>query len=49
MDMYQGDFESSHSSRTSEDGYSRNRMLLDAAKSVALYLILKVPIFHGIA
>jgi hypothetical protein len=47
--MYQGHFKSTHSSRTAEDGYSTNRMFLDAAKDVALYLILKFPIFRGIA
>jgi hypothetical protein len=47
--MYQGHFESTHSSRTVEDGYSTNSMFLDAASDVALYLILKSLIFHGIA
>jgi len=47
--MYQGDVASSHISRTSEDGYSMNRMFLDAANNVAVYLILKVLIFLGIA
>jgi hypothetical protein len=47
--MYQGHFECTHNSRTAENGYGTNRMLLDAANDVALYLILKFPIFHGIA
>jgi len=47
--MYQGHFEITHSSRTAEVGYSTNRMLLNAANDIALYLILKFPAFHGIA
>lgn len=47
--MYEGHFESTYSSRRAEDGYSTNRMLLDAVKDVVPYLILKFPVFRGIA